>query len=146
MPYGAPPNLKELAKRLLADEARADKRNGANQPAAFCICEKLRQPLGKLLGIAGFRALFSRALALANGEVAWLRALHIKADGSLEGLDELEAELEDKEIVEGEVVLVARLLELLITFIGAALTVRIIQDGWPKASFDDLEIAKELSQ
>jgi hypothetical protein len=95
--------------------------------------------------MAGFRALFSRALALANEEVPWLRALHIKADGSLEGLDELEANLDENEIVEGEVVLVARLLELLITFIGPALTVRIIQDAWPRANFDDLDIAKELS-
>jgi hypothetical protein len=145
MPNGAPPTLKELAKRLLADEARADKQRGANQSAAFRVCEKLRHPLGKLLGMAGFRALFSRALALANEEVPWLRALHIKADGSLEGLDELEANLDENEIVEGEVVLVARLLELLITFIGPALTVRIIQDAWPRANFDDLDIAKELS-
>ena len=145
MPYGAIPTLKELANRLLADEAPAGKQRGASQPAAFRVCEKLRKRLGKLLGTAGFHALFSRALAMASEEVPWLRSLTIEDDGSLKGLGELEANLEEDEIVEGEVVLVARLLELLITFIGPALTVRIIQDAWPRANFDDLDIAKELS-
>ena len=142
MPNGPLPTLTELAKRLLADEALADKRSSASQPAAFRVCEKLRQPLGQLLGVAGFRALFSRALALANEEVPWLRALHIKADGTLEGLGELEAELDEDGIESGELVLVARLLELLVTFIGPALTLRFIQDVWPKASFDDLDFGK----
>jgi hypothetical protein len=142
MPEYAPPTLKELAKRLLADEATARKRPGGNDSAAFRVVEKVRQPLGQLLGIAGFRALFSRALALANEEVPWLRALHIKSDGSLEGLGELEANLDEDGIVGGELILVARLLELLITFIGSALTLRIIQDAWPKATFDDLDFAK----
>lgn len=132
----------ELAKRLLAEEAAAGKRAGANESAAFRVCEKLRQPLGQLLGVAGFRALFSRALARANEEVPWLRALHIKADGTLEGLGELEAELDEDQIEGGELVLVARLLELLVTFIGPALTLRFIQDAWPKASFDDLDFEK----
>lgn len=141
MPDSATPILQELAKRLLADEL-AGKRASADKSAAFRVCEKLRQPLGQLLGNSGFRALFSRALALAGEDVPWLRALHIKADGSLEGLGELEAELDDNGIARGEIVLLARLLELLITFIGPALTLRFIQDAWPKASFDDLDFEK----
>ncbi|HEV8604904.1 MAG TPA: hypothetical protein VGQ99_06040 [Tepidisphaeraceae bacterium] len=142
MPNSATPTLNELAKRLLAYEAGAGRRAGANSSAAFRACEKLRQPLGQLLGIAGFRALFSRALALASDGVPWLRALHIKADGCLEGLSELEAQLEEDGIAAGELVLVARLLELLVTFIGPALTLRFIQDAWPKGSFDDLDFDK----
>jgi len=145
MPNGALPTLKELAKRLLADEALPGKRSGANQPAAFRVCEKLRKRLDKLLGAAGVHALFSRALAMASEEVSRLHPLTIEGDGSLQGLGKLEANLDEEEIVEGEVVLVARLLELLITFIGPALTVRILQDACPKANFDDLDIAKELS-
>jgi len=142
MPDSSAPTLNELAKRLLAYEAGAGKRAGANQSTAFRVCEKLRQPLGQLLGIAGFRALFSRALALAGEEVRWLRALHIKSDGCLEGLGELEAQLDQDGIAAGELLLVARLLELLVTFIGPALTLRFIQDAWPKGRFDDLDFDK----
>jgi len=137
MPNRTTPKLKEFARGLLAYEAAAGQRGAPRSP--FRVCEKLRQPLGKVLGVAGFRALFSRALALASGEVSWLQGLHIKADGSLEGLQELEAKLEKDEIALGEVVLVARLMELLVTFIGPALTLRLIHDAWPKASFGDGE-------
>ncbi len=132
--------LKVFAERLLVYEAKAGNCPGPNESAAFRVCEKLRQPLEKFLGVAGFRALFSRALALANGEVPWLRALHIKADGSLEDLGELVAKLGEDEIASGEIVLVARLLDLLVTFIGPALTLGLIRDVWPKAAFDDLNV------
>ncbi len=130
--------LKVFAERLLVYEAKAGNCPGPNESAVFRACEKLRQPLEQLLGVAGFRALFSRALALAGGEVSWLRALHIKADGSLEGLAELEAKLPADEIARGELALVTRMLELLVTFIGPALTLRLIQEVWPKADFNDL--------
>jgi hypothetical protein len=139
MPDSATPKLKQLARRLLAGEAPA-KRASANQSAILRLEEKLRQPLGQLLGIGGFRALISRALALAGEEVPWLRALHIKADGTVEGLAELEANLDDAEIAAGEIALLARLLELLITFIGPALTLRFIQHAAPKLDLDDLDL------
>ena len=37
--------------------------------AVFLVCEKLRPHLAMLMGNAGFRALLSRALALAKAEV-----------------------------------------------------------------------------
>lgn len=139
MPDHATAELKEFARRLLACEVASRKPGGAKDSAAFQVVEKLRGPLAKLLGTGGFRALFSRALALANGEVAWLRALHIKADGSLEGLEELEAKLDRDAIARGEVALVAQLLGLLVTFIGLPLTLGLIRGAWPKAAFDDLK-------
>ena len=136
------PKLREIAKRLLAEEAALGKRVGADESAAFGVYERLRQPLGKLLGVAGFRALFSRALALASGEVTWLRSLQIKCDGSLEDLADLKAKMDEFDIAWGEIILLARLLELLVTFIGPALTLRLLQDAWPKADFSDLDFAK----
>jgi len=144
----ATPTLKALAERLLAYEAAAGTPPGGKSPgeensALFRVCDTLRQPLARLLGIAGFRALFSRALALAGREVSWLRALHIKADGTLEGLAELEAKLPADEIARGELALMTRVLELLVTFIGPALTLRLIQEVWPKADFNDLNFYNE---
>jgi len=66
---------------------------GDDGEAAFRICEKLQVSLGKPMGSAGFRALFSRAVALAGADVPWLQGLHIQADGTLESLAELKSKL-----------------------------------------------------
>lgn len=135
MSNSATPKLKEFSRRLLAYETASRKPTDAKDSAASCVCEKLRGPLGKLLGVAGFGAVFFRALALAGAEVPWLRALKIKADGSLEGLDEIEAKLDSRAVADGEVILVAQLLGLLVMFIGSALTLGLVQEAWPKATF-----------
>jgi hypothetical protein len=124
--------LKEFARRLLDYDAALDKSAQSKNSDVFRICKKLRQPLGRLTGVGGFRSLLSRALALAGAELPWLRALHIKADGSLECLEKLTVELDAGEIAEGEVALVSNLLELLVTFIGSALTLQLLQEIWPK--------------
>jgi len=111
---------------------------GVNNSPAFRVCEKLRQPLSRLAGVAGFRSLLSRALALANDEVRWMKAIHVRADGSLEGLDEAQAQLSETEIADGEIVLIAQLIGLLATFIGEELTLRLVQESWPDAAFDDM--------
>jgi hypothetical protein len=88
--------------------------------------------------VAGFRSLLSRSLALTNDEARWMKAIQVKADGSLEGLEEAQAQLSETEIAEGEVVLIAQLIGLLVTFIGEELTLRLVQESWPDAPFDDM--------
>jgi hypothetical protein len=122
----------------MAYEAAAAKPADAHNSPAFRVCEKLRQPLSRLAGMAGFRSLLSRALALANDQARWMKAVHVKVDGSLEGLDEAQARLSEGEIAEGEVVLIAQLIGLLVTFIGEGLTLRLVQEAWPDAAFDDM--------
>lgn len=131
MPDSTTPELKDFARRVLAREAVSGKSAGAEHSPAYLVCEKLRMELGKLTGLGGFRSLLSRALALAAAEAHWLRALHIRADGSLEGLDELQTKLGPRVLAEGEIVLVSQLLVLLVTFIGPALTLRLLGDIWP---------------
>lgn len=123
---------KGFARRLLAYEVVSDDPSVAQDSAAFRVCEKLRGPLGKLLGVDGFRSLLLRAKALAGAEVPWLAKLEIKADGSWEDLSGLEPKLDAAAIAEGEVYLVGQLLGLLVIFIGPALTLQLIQDIWPK--------------
>ena len=84
--------------------------------------------------------MLSRALALATREVDWLRALRVKADGSLEGLEELQAQLDRDTFLEGGVVLLAQLLGLLVAFIGGDLTVRLVREIWPRVPLNDLEL------
>jgi hypothetical protein len=129
----APESLRILAQRLIVYEAEED-RYAATAPVVFMVCEKLRPHLATLMGKAGYRALLARALAQASAEVIWLRAVHIKADGSLEGLNELVTQVDPKEFMEGRVVLLARLLGLLVAFIGEHLTLQMVQDVWPRLS------------
>ena len=138
MPNSATQRLKVFARRLVVHETAATKSAGAQKSAAFRVCEKLRQPLSRLAGVAGFRSLLSRALALTNDEARWMKAIQVKADGSLEGLEEAQAQLSETEIAEGEVVLIAQLIGLLVTFIGEELTLRLVQESLPDAPFDDM--------
>jgi hypothetical protein len=130
--------MRNCAKRLIACEALGNKSSETKTPAAFQVCEKLHPHLATLVGNGGFRALLSRALALANAEVPWLRAVHVKADGAMEGLEEPHAQLDPDEFFEGRVVLLAQLLGLLVAFIGANLTLRLVREIWPKVPLNDL--------
>jgi hypothetical protein len=132
------PKLKEFAQRLLAQEA-ASNESGGGTGAAFCICERFRISLANLMGSAGYRALLARAVALAGAEVPWLRGLHIRADSRLEDMAELVSKLTAQEIARGEVALVTELLGLLVTFIGPALTVQLMQEAWPEADLGEVE-------
>ncbi len=134
--------MRGLSQCLIAYETRENKSSETKTPAACLVGEKLRPHLATLMGNVGFRALLSRALALANAEVPWLRAVHVKADGSLEGLDELGAQVDPDEIFEGCVVLLAQLLGLLVAFIGEDLTLRLGREVWPKLSFDNFDFGK----
>jgi hypothetical protein len=138
----ATPQMRNIAKRLMAYETSGNKSSETKTPAVFHVCEKLRPHLATLMGKAGFRALLSRALALANTKVPWLRAVHVKSDGSLEGLDELHAQIAPDEFFEGSVVLQAQLLGLLVAFIGEDLTLRLVREVWPKLSLSDSDVGK----
>ena len=134
--------LRDVAKLLSAYEARRNKSSSKKPPAAFPVSDKLRPHLTTLVGNAGYRALLARALTLASGEVPWLRGLHVKADGTFEGLEELHAKLDADEFIQGRSVLVAQLLGLLVAFIGESLTLRLVQEIWPRVPLDDLDFGR----
>src|SRR5450830_1684260 len=138
----ATPKMRDFAERLIVYETRENKSSETKTQAAFLVGEKLRPQLAALMGNVGFRALISRALALSNAEIPWLRAVHVNADGSFEGLDELGAQVDPDEIFEGCVVLLAQLLGLLVAFIGELLTLRVLRDVWPKLPLNDLDFGK----
>ena len=132
--------MRDFAERLIAYETRENLSSGTNPPSAFIICERLGPHLTTLMGTAGFRALLSRALALANEEIAWLGAVHVNADGSMEGLEQLHAHLDPHEFIEGRIVLVAQLLGLLVAFIGEDLTLSVVREVWPEFPVNDLNL------
>jgi hypothetical protein len=128
------PALRTAAKRLL--ELEATTRSVAKLPTATRVNERVRRVLSTLLGAAGFRALLARVVTLAKAEASALSGLDVHADGSLEGLGVNDGK---RRFADGEVVLVAHLLGLLLTFVGEALMLRLVHDIWPKANLDDLD-------
>ncbi|HZG53649.1 MAG TPA: hypothetical protein VEZ40_16090 [Pyrinomonadaceae bacterium] len=135
----ASPEIQDLARRLLAFETARDNSSAAHADAARRVIEKCRLHLIKLAGVAGFRSLLSRALTLAKAEVPSLEMVHVRADGSLEGFDGIEGNREGEAgAVAGQAgtALVVNLLELLVTFIGEPLTLRLVHAIWPDASAD----------
>lgn len=136
---GSSKKMRDFAQWLIAHER--NKSSGTKSPAPFGgVVEKLRRPLSELTGALGFRSLLSRSLALAGGEVRWLRAVHIRSEGLLEYPATM-AQLDPNELAHAEVVLIAQLLGLLVTFIGQALTVRLLQEIWPAAPIEDFDFS-----
>jgi len=139
----SPPVSRNLARRLLTYEAVAGENSEPAESAAFRVFEKLRMPLCSIAGVAGFRSLLSRALALARAEDPGLSAVQVGADGSLKGLDELGPQKDMDMSMERGAILIAQLLGLLLTFIGEGLTLRLVHNVWPESAFDDRDSEKE---
>ena len=134
--------MRNFAKHLIDYETSGNKPFETKTLPAFHVCEKLRAHLATSVGNAGSRELVSCAFARANAEVPWLRAVHVKADGQLEGLEALHAQRSPEQLSEGEVVLLAQLLGLLVAFIGERLTFRQVREVWPQVPLNDLDFGK----
>ena len=136
--------MRDFAQRLVTGDGIGKK--PLDRRADFGgVVAKVRGPLAALVGVSGFRSLLSRALASAGDEVRWLRAVHVKADGSLERPAEM-AQLDKEEVARGEAAVIAQLLGLLVTFIGEALTARLLLDVWPGISLQDFDFEKRGSR
>jgi hypothetical protein len=127
----------DLARRLLAAEAAAEKTSLSTESGVICVYEKLRRSLSVLAGVAGFRSLATRALTLAKAEAPSLSAMQVTVDGTLQGLGETELQSDKHQVGDGGVMLIAQLLGLLITFIGESMTLRLVQDTWPEAGLEN---------
>jgi hypothetical protein len=123
---------RDLARRLLAYEAVAGKTSVATESAGLRIFEKLRRSFCPVAGVAGYRSLLSRALALARAEAPSLSAVQVTVDGYLQGLGEFGAQNDKDQREEPEVLLIAELLGLFRALLGAALTLRLVQDAVPQ--------------
>jgi hypothetical protein len=121
-----PPQTRDLALRLLAYEDVAGKTSKPTEFAALRVCDRLRQPVIALAGVAGFRSLLSRALTLARAEAPSLSAVQVAADGSLRGLEELNPEIDTEQVREAGIILITQLLGLLVRVIGEAVTLKLV--------------------
>ncbi len=131
---GTNPNTREIAERLLVFESGEQSPSEANAPPVVHVCQKLGLPLSKLVGETGSRALLARALTLAKREAEVLSPLKVTDNGVLEGVDgEAEA---------ASTVLVGHLIGLVVTFLGEALTLRLLHDVWPDRTISDIHLGE----
>ena len=125
--------MQGMALRLLAMEAASPRSTDAHVHEAVRVCEKLQISLTRFAGADGFTSLLRRAVALARVEAPALPSSEFKADCSL--FEALAADSRNG-ANDAAVAVIAHLLELLVTFIGKPLTVRLMRVDWPDASFN----------
>jgi len=119
---------RDLARGLVASEAGTGTTSLQTQAATVRVYERLRRQLGAPVGIDGFQALASRALALAKSESPRLSAVRVTANGDLRGLEVVGSQTDADENGEAGTILIAQLLGLFLTFLGEATTLRLIED------------------
>jgi len=117
--------MRDVAQRLLATSQVVA---GPDLHEAVMVSERLRIPLTRCIGVDGFASLHRRALLLAAEEVPALQSARIDGEGRLGGLERSA----DAAGGEAAVVLVTHLLGLLVTFIGAPLTLAMVHEAWPE--------------
>lgn len=141
--------MRDLARSLVVIEAAVSTAAVQTQPATMRVYERLRRQLGAPVGVDGFQALASRALALAKSESPRLSAVQVTGNGGLRGLGEVESGTETDENGEAGIILIAELLGLFLAFLGEATTLRLIDDlrlqvdvkGGPKTAVETIDSA-----
>jgi len=120
--------MRDLARTLVSSEADAGPASLQFEPATVRVYERLRRQLGAPVGVDGFQALASRALALAKSESPRFKAVQITANGALRGFGEAESQTDADEDAELGITLITQLLGLFLTFLGEVTTLRLIGD------------------
>jgi hypothetical protein len=132
------PLTRELALRLLALEAAGQPADETRTHEAVRVCEKLRVSLTRFAGPDGFAALLRRAVSLARASDPSLSSVQLNPSECMRDLELLAADASEAG-TEAAVAIIAYLLELLVTFIGKPLTVRLVRDAWPAAELGPLD-------
>lgn len=129
----SPPMIRDWARRLIDSELDADPSSVQTELATLRVYEKLRRQLCAPVGVDAFQALASRALSVAKSRYPKLSTVHVTANGVLQGLGDIELPLETDEDDKVGIILIAELLGLVLTLLGEAATVRLIE-GMPLQS------------
>lgn len=133
---------RNLARRLLVASRSAAEPHGNE---AVAVSERLRISLTRFAGADGFESLQRRAWVLATAELPALREVTVGKGGRMEGWEQLVAHRRAHARTSGvehaasqaAVVITAHLLELMVTFIGRPLTLRLVLEAWPDSPLDE---------
>ena len=128
-------NGRDLAKRLLAQEAGNLRNPQDVLAAAVSVCRKSYLEIGQFVGTDGFKALLTRALHLARAEFSFLEVVQVgecSDDEYLVGIADAVSQREIEEVTEGIAAVLGGVFDLLSTFIGDDLAMRMIHRRWPE--------------
>src|SRR6187402_299774 len=122
------PTTRDLAILVLSyEKTRNPEINGLNDAIQLTF-DKLNGHLSIRLGSGGYYTLLQRAVKLATLDLPSLASIHVSHDGVLEGFQDMADSLDASD---GCLAILSRLIELLDTFIGRNLTLRILHNAWP---------------
>jgi hypothetical protein len=143
----ATPQLRALARRLFAREAKNSRSLVALAEAMEKSCGRLHARLDPLIGAGGFRALLARALHLAAKEFPWLDAIRVEERPAcdLKGVREAVRGQEASSVNEAFALALANIIWLLVTFIGQDIAFGLIQEVWPEAETAEAVSAEKVS-
>lgn len=119
-------------RQLLAREVGAARDASAITAAACRLCDRMGRELAPVIGDAGMAAIYDRAVHLA------LRQFSEIAPGGFDRHDPVSAKLrrtlahQDPHVAtEAAIVVLVTIAELLASFIGTSLTIRLLHVCWP---------------
>lgn len=137
-----------LAAWILAKETVGDPSVATLTDAAERSCQKLGGHLARLVAPAGYHALLARALHLSRSEFPLLEGVRAgeSEDVCLEGLQDSVQGVDLAILRDALTTMLARVFELLATFIGEDLALRQARDIWPEAPVHRAEMRVEETQ
>jgi hypothetical protein len=124
-------DLELLAERILTREASRGGDASDVPRATEHAVDELGRHLRRVFGNAGFEALLTRSLALSRREHAFLEQVPDPEGEGLMGLVKAAAGHEPRDVERGCASLFARLMELLITFVGEGIAFGLLRQAWP---------------
>jgi hypothetical protein len=132
------PAVQELTRRLVAREATQRDAPDVAAAAVQAACERAYQTLSRWLGANGSYALFTRALAQAQGEHPLLRdiRLRVQSESGLEGVTESIQVHGVAAVAAGLESLLVALIELLGRLVGDDMAARLIEQSVPNPARD----------
>ncbi len=127
------PSMRALSRRILEHALAGHTEPEAVAGAIEGAVRRLNEEASTLIGPVGLLALVRRATHLSRREFPWLDQLEFQVGRvmALQGLAECVRTQGREQVADGATLLLSHLLELLCTFIGQDLTLRMVRRGWP---------------
>jgi hypothetical protein len=127
-----------LARRLVEHEAGGRMEATALAEATERACVRLQDRLVPLVGPDGFRIMLTNAIDITRSEHSFLQAIDARAelDGCFVNLAEAVKGRLPEEALAAVTRLLAEFIGLLGSFVGDALTLRLVRGAWPEIAWE----------